>query len=123
MHNKLLPGSQSLYAELTACGVPSRRAVQLQNLWTHCAYGTYGLNHADAEFCVVTRDLPPAEALEVVRAASIRGATVAVLAPYEGRERQDFCHRIVAEHSCTTVDNRGYLLLFNNHLPKQYFRI
>jgi len=33
------------------------------------------------------------------------------------------CRQIVAAHRSTTVDNRGYLLIFNNNLPKQHFRI
>ena len=26
-------------------------------------------------------------------------------------------------NASTTVDNRGYLLIFNNHLPKQHFKL
>ena len=51
------------------------------------------------------------------------GHTVAVMSPYDGRVRQALCAQIVAQHRSTTVDNRGYLLIFNNHLPKQHFRI
>ena len=51
------------------------------------------------------------------------GNTVAVMSPYDGRERRAMCLQIVAAHRSTTVDNRGYLLVFNNNLPKQHFRI
>ena len=33
------------------------------------------------------------------------------------------CAQIVSGHRSTTVDNRAYLLIFNNYLPKQHFRI
>ena len=33
------------------------------------------------------------------------------------------CRAIIAKHRCTDIDNRGYLLLFNNYLPKQSFRL
>ena len=89
----------------------------------HCGYTTFGLNRADADLCVALRGLPRAETLALVRAASGAGHTVAVMSPYDGRIRQALCAQIVAQHRSTTVDNRGYLLIFNNHLPKQHFRI
>ena len=103
--------------------LPGRRAVQLQNLMIHCGYTTFGLNRADAEFCVATCGLPRPATLALVRAAAEAGHTVALMSPYDGCERQALCGQIIAGHASTTVDNRGYLLIFNNHLPKQHFRI
>ncbi len=123
MHDGLLPGDRTVYDSLTAAGVSRRRAGQLQNLAIHCGYKTFGLNRADAELCVVTRDRSRAETLALVREAGEAGHTVAVMSPYDGRVRQALCAQIVAQHRSTTVDNRGYLLIFNNHLPKQHFRI
>ena len=123
MRRELLPGDRSLYRALCGAGVAPRRAVQLQNLAIHCGYATFGMNRADADLCIATRDLPRAETLALVRAASEGRHTVAVLSPYEGRDRQALCAQIVAGHRSTTVDNRAYLLIFNNHLPKQHFRI
>ena len=82
-----------------------------------------GLDRADAEFCVATRGLGRQETLGLVREAAAAGRTVAVLAPYDGCERQALCRQLVAAHRSTSVDNRGYLLLFHNYLPKQHFRI
>ena len=123
MRDTLLPGDRALFRELLAAGVPERRAVQLQNLAIHCGYATFGLNRADAEFCILTRDLPRAETLALVAAAGEAGHTVALMSPCEGQDRQMLCRQIVAAHRSTTVDNRGYLLIFNNNLPKQHFRI
>ena len=123
MRSELLPGDRSLYEALHAAGVPHRRAVQLQNLAIHCGYATFGMNRADADLCIVTRDLPRTETLTLVRQAREGGHTVALLSPYDGRERQALCAQIVAGHGSTTVDNRGYLLVFNNYLPKQHFRL
>lgn len=123
MRSELLPGDRAVYDALTSVGVARRRAVQLQNLAIHCRYATFGLNRADAELCVVTRDTPCPETLSLVRAASAAGHTVAVMAPYEGCERLTLCRQIVAAHRSTSVDNRAYLLLFNNYLPKQHFKL
>lgn len=123
MRSELLPGDRDLYAALLGAGVARRRAVQLQNLAIHCGYATFGMNRADADLCIATRDLPRAETLTLVRQAREGGHTVVLLSPYDGRERQALCAQIVAGHRSTTVDNRGYLLVFNNYLPKQHFRL
>lgn len=123
MRRNLLPGDRILYQTLVKAGVPLRRAVQLQNLFIHCAYGTFGLNRADAELCVVLPEVSAAQTLGILREAAVRGSTVALMSPYESRERQELCRGIVATHASTSVDNRGYLLIFNNRLPKQHFRI
>lgn len=123
MRHTLLEGDRSLYETLSRAGVSHRRAVQLQNLAIHCHYATWALNSADADLCVALRDLPRQETLALVRAAAAARHTVVVMSPYEGRERQALCAQIVAEHRSTTVDNRGYLIVFNNHLPKQHFRL
>ncbi len=98
--------------------------MELQNLMTHCAYRTFAIDDASAELCVATRALSKAETLRLVSAACARGATIAVMDPYADRERERMCGSIVAGHDSTTVDNRGYLLIFNNkRLPKQHFKI
>lgn len=123
MRRVLLPGDRQLFQTLVAAGIPAKRAMQLQNLYIHCGYASFGLNHAEAEMCVVTVDLPLTDAKEIVRRAAERGSTVIVMAPYEGRMREAMCREMVETHSSTTVDNRGYLLIFNNNLPKQHFRL
>lgn len=123
MRDDLLPGRRDLYEALLTAGVSRRRAGQLQNLMIHCGYTTFGLNRADAEFCIATRSLSRTETLALVGDAAAAGNTVAVMSPYDGRERRAMCLQIVAAHRSTTVDNRGYLLVFNNNLPKQHFRI
>lgn len=123
MRNSPLPGDGVLRQALLQAGMTPRRALQLQNLMIHCGYRSFGLDCADAELCIVTRKLSRAEVLALVSRAAALERTVVVLAPYEGVERQLLCRQIVAEHGSTTVDNRAYLLIFNNHLPKQHFRI
>lgn len=123
MRRGLMPGDRTLYRTLVGAGIAERRAVQLQNLAIHCGYGSFGLNRAEGDFCVVTSALPRPETLRLLREAADAGRTVAVMSPYEGRERLALCRQIVAAHRSTTVDNRAYLLVFNNYLPKQHFRL
>ena len=117
-------GDRAFYEALRAAGVSARRAAELQNLLHHCGYATFGVNCAEAvELNVLTREMPAAETLALVHGAEERGATVCLMGPYDSQERTELCRRIAEAHPSTSVDNRGYLLLFNNHLPKQHFRI
>lgn len=113
----------ALYRALCEAGLGARHATELQNLATHCGYRTYSVNCADGELCVLTRDLPLAETLALVSAAAEACHTVVVIAPREARERRALYGRIVDMHRSTTIDRHAYLLVFNNHLPKQHFRI
>lgn len=123
MRRSLMSGSRELYEALLATGVSEHRAVQLNNLAIHCSYETFGLNCADADMCVLTHDVPLSEMQTLVIEAARARHTVVVIAPHEGFERHALCEQIIAQHPSTTVDNRAYLLVFNNHLPKQHFRI
>ncbi len=123
MRHDLLPGDHTLFQTLLAAGISQRRAMQLQNLAIHCSYATFGLNRADVDLGIVLRQIPSDEITSLMRAAAENGTTLAIILPHDGRERQALCRRIIARHDSTSVDNRAYLLVFNNHLPKQHFRI
>lgn len=131
---------------LQRAGVPARRALELQNLMTYCGFRTFTISggvgefqtvgaetlstvcgistDATAELCILLCGVSETETLRVVHEASDRGATVAIIAPYADNERERMCRTIVAAHRSTTVDNRGYLLIFNNKcLTKQHYKI
>lgn len=123
MRRELFAGDRRLYEELLARGAEPRRAVQLQNLLIHCGYATFGMDRADADLCIATCDLDLGATARLVADAAAAGHTVALLSPYADRDRQALCRQLIAAHRSTTVDNRGYLLFFNNYLPKQHFRL
>ena len=117
-----------LYDALLELNVPRRRCIQLQNLLTHCHYTTWGIDVALADvaqldMAIVTTATPPSEFAALAEAATAAGTTLCILSPMLDRERHSTCKSLVESHRCTSVDNRAYLLLFNNHLPKQIFRL
>lgn len=124
MKHSIQGDDRRLYESLCRAGVSSRRAVQLQNLFSHCGYQTFGVDGEEhAALCVLTRNYPENRILSAVAAAAESGTTLCVMEPYRNIMRRELCRRIVREHRSTTVDNRGYLLIFNNHLPKQHFKL
>ena len=124
MQSELADGDRSLYDALRERGVCQRRAVQLQNLFRHCGYERFGLNcAADTDLCIATVDTPLDRLPQLAETARRQRSTLCIMEPYADAERRDCCRRLTAEHPSTSVDNRGYLLLFNGALPKQHFKL
>lgn len=132
MSRRLLGADTSLRDALTEAGVPVRRALELQNLMTYCGYRTFAVVGGGAEkgiattaeLGVVLLEAPEVAVLRCVEEASEHGATVAIMSPYADPCRERMCRALVAAHGSTSVDNRGYVLLFHDkYLPKQHFRI
>lgn len=126
MKNHLLTDERVLYDALMARGFVRRRAVQLQNLYLHCAYNSFSIDSLanPCQLCVLTPQVSLEETVALTKRAARRGTTVVLMSPYEGGERAELCRRLIEEHPCTSVDNRGYLLLFSKaSLPKQHYRL
>ncbi len=123
MRRDMLVGDRALYRALLRLGLRERRAVQLQNLAIHCGCESFGIDREDPQLMILTPGLPRTVSLALVRSASTSGATVVMLAPYQGVERQVLCAQIVAGHTSTTIDKWHFLVIFNNYLPKQHFQI
>lgn len=124
MQTELAGSDRTLYDALREQGVCRRRAIQLQNLFRHCGYTRFGLNcAADTDLCVVTVDTPVDRLPQFAEAVRQQRTTLCIMEPYADAERRDCCRHLTAEHPSTSVDNRGYLLLFNGALPKQHFKL
>lgn len=120
--------NKELYNTLLQHDLAPKRCLQLQNLLTHCNYTSWDLDcpiEQIAQHDIVIASLDAtADTLQAMADAARNGATtLCILQPAYDRERQAICKMLVENHPCTSVDNRGYLLLFNNHLPKQIFKL
>ncbi len=125
MRHDLMTARHDLCEELLKLGAPLRRAIELQNLMIHCGYATYAINSLPegCPYAILTCELSEEKSLELVSRAAETGATIVLSRPYDCRERTKFCRQIIEKHKSTAIDNRGYLILFNNHLPKQHFKL
>lgn len=115
----------SLYDTLIAKGVPQQRAVQLQNTMYYIDAHSFNVDSTvcSADLTVLGTDAPIEHISEACRNAQQHATTLIVTLPYESRERREECRRLIEQHPSTTVDNRAYLIFFNNRLPKQHFRL
>ena len=122
MQSKLTAPTSDLHDALKARGVARRRCVQLQNLVAHCGYRTWSIDSlAESPFILCSLAIGTEELRHYADYAREHGSTLCILAPYDNPARKAMCRALVEEHPSTSVDKRGYLLLFNNHLPKQVF--
>ena len=128
MCKTLFEGDTSLYEALIKIGVPERRAVELQNLIKHCQYTSFGIDceveqMEGKDMTIASLAVGRDQLRQMAQRATELRSTLCIIAPAFNQERDMLCKELIAQHKCTSVDNRGYLLLFNNHLPKQDFRL
>ncbi|MDE6140893.1 MAG: hypothetical protein K2F95_08080 [Alistipes sp.] len=125
MKSKLQTADTALYDKLRDMGISRRRAIQLQNLLAHCGYETFGIDcaHGRVDMLIASLDTAPDMLTRLAAAAEQSRSTLCIMSPYFSAERHRACQQIADAHPSTSVDNRGYLLLFNNHLPRQRFKL
>jgi hypothetical protein len=118
------PAQDSLYNSLIELGAAEKRATELQNIATLLSYTSCNIDNIEcsADFNIATS----ANGMDICTAyqnAQQNHTTLVVLHPYLDRARREICRKLVEIHTSTSVDNRGYLIFFNNHLPKQHYRL
>jgi hypothetical protein len=122
----------ALFDELRARGFSVKRASQLQNLYTFRGFNKVIFAETDPPFpildpgtlCFAMPTLSGEQTSALVEGARGTGATVCVVSPHESRERRRLARILVESHRHTSVDNRGFLLLFTDQrLPKQHFKL
>ena len=127
MASEIIGEQRDLYLALIEKGVAKRRAIELQNLMTHCGYESFSIdksgNGEKCDMIIATLSIPTEQLRVFAERAAQDKTTLAIISPYYDKERAEMCKEIVETNRCTSVDNRAYLLLFNNHLPKQKFRL
>ncbi|MDO4758432.1 MAG: hypothetical protein Q4A18_04125 [Rikenellaceae bacterium] len=124
--SELKNSDQQLFHALRSRNYVRRRAIELQNLYTHLGYKAFAIDSLDEEcdLCILSESCSEEQTRAWVGEAAQSGKTVALLSPYIGRERQQFCQALIEAHHCTSVDNRGYILLFSDEkLPKQHYKL
>lgn len=106
-----------LYTMASQGWLSSRGMIELQNLYTLGAYKSFVVDSGEeADFVVYT----PSYSIENVEALSRIGTAVVVLLPNSSSERETLCDELVERNNSATIMRREYLLLLNNHLPKQH---
>ncbi len=113
----------ALYDSLVAAGVSEKRARELHNLLAYIEGQSYSINEVECDLSILLADYPTVQLREAYEEAKREGVALVVGQPYLNRERQNEVRALLDEHHSTSVDNRAYVIFFNNHLPKQHYRL
>ena len=113
----------NLYDSLIAKGISDKRAKELHNLLVYIGGQSYSINDVECDLSILLADYPTEKLRHAFEEAKREGVTLAILQPYLNRERQNEVEALLGEHRSTSIDNRAYILFFNNHLPKQHYRL
>ena len=124
MTKTLCEGSgTALYDTLIAVGLKEKRARELHNLLSYIEGQSYSINEVEGDLSILLADYPTNQLRAALETAKTEGVALVICQPYLNRERQNEIKALVAEHRSTTVDNRAYIVFFNNRLPKQHYRL
>ena len=124
MNRKLAEGTGTvLYDLLRAEGIAAKSARQLHNLMFHIEAKSFSIDQVEGDVSILLPNYPTEALAAALEEAARDGLTLVVCHPYATRERQDAVSAMVNEHRSTSVDNRAYVLFFNNYLPKQHYRL
>ncbi len=111
-----------LYDLLLGLGVRNRCATEIENLRHHCGYSSFGVDTLEPlNMVVYSVGYDYQLTQQAIENGVSCGTTIVILSPYATPHRAKMCDKIVAQHHSTTLNRRGYLVVFNNHLPKQHF--
>lgn len=113
----------ALYDSLRAVGVAERRARELHNMLHFIEGQSYSINDVEGDLSILLSTYPTEQLRGAYEEAKQQGVTLVIGQPYLNRERLRVVRELIAEHRSTTVDNRGYIVFFNNELPKQHYRL
>ncbi len=113
----------ALYDSLIAVGLKDKRARELHNVLSYIEGKSYSINEVEGDLSILLADYPTNQLRVALATAKTEGVALVICQPYLNRERQNEIKALVAEHRSTTVDNRAYIVFFNNHLPKQHYRL
>ncbi len=113
----------ALYDTLLANDVAEKRARELHNTLCYIEGQSYSINEVESDLSILLEDYPTEQLRAAYEEAKREGVTLAICQPYLNRERQAEIKTLIDEHRSTTIDNRAYILFFNNRLPKQHYRL
>ncbi len=122
MNSTIHDEESELYAALIELGCKSKQARELQNLYMHCGYNSFSIDkYCSCDIVICSSNCTMESTLRCIEMAKDEGKSVIVLRNNRDSVRDAIEQSVVKQHCSTSVDKSGYLLIFNNHLPKQHF--
>ncbi len=121
-NRELFNPSSTIYSAIIDLEISKRTAIEISNLAHHIGCQSLAIdgNITSSDLTVLTTLYSDSDVRREVDRAKESGTAVVILSPYS---RKELCNEILKSHTCTSIDRYNYILLLNNHLPKQHFRV
>ncbi|MFR9504168.1 MAG: hypothetical protein SNH73_06955 [Rikenellaceae bacterium] len=103
--------------------MPKHVVIELANLATHCRCKRVAIDsddHNNADMIICTSQYSDIDISKLYDKAQECGTAIAILEPYK---RMMLCNSLLEKSCSSSIDRFSYLILLNNHLPKQHFRL
>ncbi len=130
LKKEFLCEDRHLYRLLRVARVGNRRAVQMQNMYHYCNYGTYAVDNleecaiSENGLYIATMNSTPEQIWHFVSRVGDVRLTLCVMYPRYNKERLKFCRRLIKGHRGMSLDNIGFVLyLYNDMKKKQHIKL
>ncbi len=106
---------------LQSDSLSTHRAEEILAIAQYCQYSTFSFDACkECDMVILSTLCSDEDVTYITEWAKINGIAVVIISPYK---RKELCDTILKNHTSTSVDRYDYLLLLNNYLPKQHFRL
>ncbi len=121
MTGKLNPDARSIFDKISSIGIGKRLAIELSNLSLSCNCSTIDIdNLSKSGMSICTPNCSDKQIHQLASGAELNGTPIVIL---EARKHKAVCEKLIENCHSTSIDRVSYLILLNNHLPKQHFKL
>lgn len=96
--------------------------MEIVNLATYCKFQSLDIDCVSRENDVVicSESCSEEKIEQLADHATSHGIAIVIISPYK---RLSLCNSLLKGNQSTSIDRLNYLIFFNNHLPKQHFKL
>lgn len=126
MRQRLIVSGEFKLYDLLKSRVDNDVAIQLQNLATVCGYKEFVIDNVistDVDLAIYSLTYPIERVGESLIIARESGTTVVIFTRDRDADFDELTKALDMNHKSTIIKKKAYLLIFNNHLPKQRYTL
>lgn len=122
MTKRLRDDAVELFDKLKKADIKESVAIEIANLALHCNLSkvTFDLIDNESELVICSKNSSEHSISTLCKEAEKLGIAVVILSPYT---KKSLCNSLLQENRSSSIDRFNYMILFNNYLPKQHFKL
>ncbi|MFI3280439.1 MAG: hypothetical protein R3Y44_00550 [Rikenellaceae bacterium] len=121
MVKRLFQSEDPLYIDLRRVSIKNQTAIEISNLAKHCHFDSTSIDSMmGKDLIICSEECSKSDIYTLANKAANSGIAIVILSPYRHRK---VCNMLLKENNSTSIDRFNYIILLNNHLPKQHFKL